>query len=241
MKHFDDVAKGMHFHLPSLDKLQPFAKRVAQALCSLPPASDQEAFRTALSEIFGAAVQIVAEKSNGQLHRPKHTLKGGFEKEDGIIYAFDDGIRRILLHEGSLLPDIQVANEGEIANFFPADRWQYTARVAEEGRSIITLALKSQPGRIKIPGCGHKLLLVLRYYCMVPAHRNVRVQIQHLDQQLYLQQIWQSESLLCIALLPSTNDVIVLDLLREVIAPNGEGELNSEGLEVAFIGAFQIE
>ena len=59
MKHFDEAAEGMQFHLPSPDQLQPFAQRIAQALCSLPPVSEQEAFRTALSEIFGAAVQFI--------------------------------------------------------------------------------------------------------------------------------------------------------------------------------------
>ena len=241
MKHFDDVAEGMEFRLPLLDQLQPFARRLAQALCSLPPVSDQEAFRTALSEIFGAAVQIVAEKPYRQFDRPDHTLNDRFERKDDVIYAFDDRIRRVLLNDCSLLPDIQVANEDEIANFFPTDHWQYTARDTEGGRPIITLGLKSQPGRFQIPGCGHKLLLVLRYYCIVPEHGDVRVRIQHLDRQLYLQRIWQSESLLCVALLPPTNDIIVLDLFREVLAPNGERELNSEGLAIAFIGAFQIE
>jgi SAM-dependent methyltransferase len=240
MKHFDEAAKGMQFHLPPPDQLQPFARRVAQALCNLPPVSDQEAFRIALSELFGAAVQIVVEKPNDQVNRPSQTLKEGFEQKGDIIYAFDDSIRRILLNDCSLLPDIQVADANEIANFFPADRWQHCTRVAEEGRPITTLALIAQPGRINIPACQHQLLLVLRYHCMVPQHKHVRVRIQQLDQPLYLQQIWQSESLLWVALLPPTNDPIVLDLVREVIAPNGEYELNSEGFEIAFIGAFQI-
>jgi hypothetical protein len=81
----------------------------------------------------------------------------------------------------------------------------------------------------------------LRYYCIVPEHGDVRVRIQHLDRQLYLQRIWQSESLLCVALLPLAKDIIVLDLFREVLAPNGKRELNSQGLAIAFIGAFQIE
>ena len=240
IRHFDQLAEGLQFQLPSPDQLQPFAKRVAQALCSLPPVSDQEAYRTALSEIFGAAAQIVAEKPHGPLPRANHTLKDGFEEKDGITYAFGDRVRRILLHDSSLLPDIQVANENEIANFFPAGSWQCNTRVTEEGRPITTLTLKSQPGRFKIPACGHKLLLVLRYYCMAPEHCKVRVKIQHLDRQLYLQQIWQSESRLCVALLPPTDDMVVLDLFREVIAESGEWELNSEGLEVAFVGAFQV-
>lgn len=241
MKHFDKVAEGMQLYLPSPGQLQPFAKRVAQALCSLPPDSDQEGFRTALSEIFGAAVQIIAEKPNRQFDRPNQTLKGGFEKKDDVIYAFDDRIRRILLCDRSLLPDLQVATESEIATFFPTDHWQYTARNAEEGRPITTLGLNSQSARIKIPGCGHKLLLVLRYYCVVPEQCDVRIRIQHLDRQLYLERIWQSESLLCVALLPATNDIIVLDLFREVSAANGKPELTSGGLALAFIGAFQIE
>jgi SAM-dependent methyltransferase len=241
MKHFDDVAEGMGFYLPSLDQLQPFAQRIAQALCNLPLASDQETFRTALSEIFGAAVKIVAEKPYRQFDRPDHILNDRFETKDDVIYTFDDRVRKILLHDSSLLPDIQVANEDEIANFFPTDHWKYSSRVAEGGRPIITLGLKSQPGRFQIPGCGHKLLLVLRYYCMVPKHGDVRVRIQHLDRQLYLQRIWQSESLLCVALLPPTNETIVLDLFREVFAPNGERELSSEGLAISFTGAFQIE
>ena len=241
MKHFDEVAEGMQLHLPSPDQLPPFAKRVAQALCSLPPDSDQEGFRTALSEIFGAPVQVIAEKPNRQLDRPNQTLKGCFEKKDDIIYAFDDHIRRILLHDRSLLPDIQVANKDEIANFFPAEHWQYTARNAEGGRPIATLGLNSQPGRFKIPGCGHKLLLVLRYYCVVPEQCNVCIRIEYLDRQLYLERIWQSESLLCVALLPATDDIIVLDLFREVTGPSGKRELTSGGLEIAFVGAFQVE
>lgn len=241
MKHFDEVAEGMQLHLPSPGQLQPFAKRVAQALCSLSPDSDQEGFRTALSEIFGAAVQIIAEKPNRQLDRPSQTLKSGFAKKDDVVYAFDDRISRILLYDRSLLPDIQVASETEIANFFPADHWQYTAPSAEEGRPIATLGLISQPGQIKIPGSGHKQLLVLRYYSVVPEHCDVRIRIQHLDRPLYLERIWQSDSLLCVALLPSTRDIIVLDLFREVSASNGERELSSEGLAIAFVGAFQIE
>ena len=240
IKHFDRLAEGLHFHLSSPDQLQPLAKRVAQALCNLPPVSDQETHRIALSEIFGAAVQIAAEKTIGQSHRATHTFNDGFEEKDGIVYTFDDRISRILLHDSSLLPDIQVASENEISNFFPAGSWQRDTRAADGGAPITTLTLKSQPGRFRIAACGHELLLVLRYFCMVPEHSKVRVKIQHLDRQLYFQEIWQSESRLCVALLPPVNDMILLDLFREVIAPNGECELNSEGIEVAFVGAFQV-
>jgi hypothetical protein len=168
-------------------------------------------------------------------------LKGGFEKKGDIIYAFNDRIRRILLHDCSLLPDIQAADQNEIANFFPADCWQFSAHGAEQGKPIVTLILKSQPGRFNIPPCTQKLLFVLRYHCAVPEGRHVRIRIQHLDRQLYLQRIWQSESLLWVTLLPSTNSIIVLDLLREVIAPNGECELNAEGLAIAFAAAFPVE
>jgi SAM-dependent methyltransferase len=241
MKHFNKTAEGMQFYLPPPDLLRPFARRIAQALCKLPSVSDEEPFRTALSEIFGAAVQIVAEKPDSASHRSNRILKNGFEEKDGIIYALDDRSRKILLHECSLLPDVQVADENEIANFFPSDCWQYCVRVAEGGNPIITLGLISQPGRLNIPGCQQQLLFVLRYSCSVPEHSHVRVQVRYLDRQLYVEQIWQQGSYLWVALLPSSSDTIVLDLLREVIAPNGECELNSEGLEVAFIGAFQIE
>jgi hypothetical protein len=241
MQYFDDVAEGMQFHLPSLEQLGPFAKQIAQSVCSLPPVSDQETFRTALSEIFGAAVQIVAEKPNGQLHRPNHILKGGFEKKGDIIYAFNDRIRRILLHDCSLLPDIQAADQNEIANFFPADCWHFSAQGAEQGRPIVTLMLKSQPGRFNIPPCRQKLLIVLRYHCAVPEGRHVRIRIEHLDRQLYRNEIWQSESLLWVAILPSANDVTGLDLFREVTGPNGEYESNSQGLAIAFVGAFPVD
>jgi hypothetical protein len=59
-------------------------------------------------------------------------LNDRFETKDDVIYTFDDRIRKILLHDSSLLPDIQVASEGEIADFFPADYWQYTARDASQ-------------------------------------------------------------------------------------------------------------
>jgi hypothetical protein len=140
-----------------------------------------------------------------------------------------------------LLPDIQVANESDIANFFPADRWQYCVRAAEEGRSIITLALISQPGRLNIPGCQHQLLFVLRYSCMVPENSHVRLAIRHLDREIHVQHIWQSESLLWVELLPCANGAITLDVFREVIATDGKCELKPEGFEVAFVGAFQIE
>jgi hypothetical protein len=199
------------------------------------------AYRTALSEIFGAAVQLVAEKPDDQFNRPDHTLKDGFDEKDGIIYTFDDRIRRILLHDCSLLPDIQVANGNDIANVFPADRWQYCVRKAEEGGSIITLALISQPGRLNIPRCQHQLLFVLRYFCTVPENSHVRIAIRHLDREIHSQHIWQSESLLWVELLPCANEAITLDVLREVVATNGKCELNSEGFEVAYIGAFQLE
>ena len=241
MKHFDEVARGMQFHLPSPDQLQPLAQRVAEALCRLPPVSEVEAYRTALSEIFGAAVQLIAEKPNEQFQRPDISLRNGFAEKDGIIYAFDDRIRKILLHDCSLLPDIQVANGSDIANFFPTDGWQYCVRAAEEGISIITLALISQPGRLNIPGCQHQLLFVLRYSCMVPENSHVRLAIRHLDREIHVQHIWQSESLLWVELLPCANEAITLDVFREVIATNGKCELKAEGFEVAFVGAFQIE
>jgi hypothetical protein len=241
MQHFDDVAKGMKFHLPSPDQLKPFATRIARALCSLPPVADGESFRIALSEIFGAAVQIVAEKPNGQSRRPNHTLKNRFEKKGRIIYAFDDHIRRMLLHDCSLLPDVQVAEKSEIARFFPAECWQYGARSLEQGGRMIALGLKSQPGRFRIPACRHQLLFLLRYHSAVPEHSRVRIRIRHLDQDLYLQEIWQSESFLWVTVLPSANDVTELELIREVITPSGQCELNSGGLEVVFVGAFEIE
>jgi SAM-dependent methyltransferase len=241
MKHFDEVAKGMRFHLPAPEQLRPFAHRVAVALCGLPPVSDTEAYRTALSEIFGASVQLTAEKPPNAGSPPRYSLKEGFEEKDGVIYTFDGHIARILLHGSSLLPDIQVANQSEIANFFPADRWQYCVRVAEGGESIVTLALISQPGRLRIPRCQHRLLVVLRYSCMVPEHSHVRVAIRHLDREIHVQHIWQLESLLWVALLPCTDEGITLDVLREVIATDGKCELNPEGFEVAFVGAFQIQ
>jgi hypothetical protein len=241
MQYFDDVAEGMQFHLPSPEQLRPFAKQIAQSVCSLPPVSDQETFRTALSEIFGAAVQIIVEKPNGQAHRRSPALQDGFEKKGGIVYAFNDRIRRILLHDCSLLPDIQAADENEIANFFPADCWQFRAQGAEQGRPIVTLMLKSQPGRFNIPPCRQKLLIVLRYYCAVPEGGHVRIRIHYRDRQLYLERIWQSESFLWVAILPSANDVAGLHLFREVAGPNGEYESNSEGLAIAFAGAFPVD
>ena len=241
MQYFDDVAEGMQFHLPSPEQLRPFAQQIAQSLCNLPSVSDQERFRTALSEIFGAAVQIIVEKPNGQAHRRNPALQDGFEKKGGIVYAFNDRIRRILLHDCSLLPDIQAADENEIANFFPADCWKFSAQGAEQGRPIVTLMLKSQPGRFNIPPCQQKLLIVLRYHCAVPEGGHVRIRIQHRDRQLYLERIWQSESLLWVAILPSANDVTGLDLFREVTGPNGEYESNSQGLAIAFVGAFPVD
>jgi SAM-dependent methyltransferase len=241
MRHFDEVAKGMKFHLPSPDQLKPFAKRIARALCSLPPVADQESFRIALSEIFGAAVQIVAEKPNDQSSRPTHTLENRFEKKGRIIYTFDDRIRRMLVHDRSLLPDIQVAGKSETERFFPPECWQYGVRSLEDGGRIIALGLRSQPGRVRIPACRHQLLLVLRYYTLVPEHSRVRIRIRHLEQDIYLQEIWQSESFLCVTVLQSSNDVAVLELIREVITQSGQCERNSGGLEVGFVGAFEIE
>jgi hypothetical protein len=77
------------FHLPSPEQLRPFAQQIAQSLCSLPPVSDQETFLTALSEIPGAAVQIIVEKPNGRTPA-QSVLQDGLEK-DGIVYAFNDG------------------------------------------------------------------------------------------------------------------------------------------------------
>lgn len=241
LQHFDEMAKGMQFNLPELSQLQPLAQEVARALCKLPPESDGRQFRIGLSEIFGAAVQLVAEKPAGQVHRPEKDLREAFEEKDGIIYAFDSRIRRLLLHDSSVVPDIQIASEKEIAQFFPPDCWQYCARIADEGSRIVTLALVAQSGRIIIPGGQRPLLIVLRYSCVVPEHRHVRIRIRQLERELYLQKLWQFESLLWVAVLPSTSDPTVLDVVREVVAPNGESELNSEGFEVAFAGAFQIE
>jgi hypothetical protein len=69
----------------------------------------------------------------------------------------------------------------------------------------------------------------------------VRIRIQHRDQQLYLERIWQSESLLWVAILPAANDVTGLDLFREVTVPTGEYETSPEGLAIAFAGAFPVD
>jgi len=241
LKHFDEAAKGMRFCLPPSDQLKPFAHHVAQAICSLPPPSETEAFRTGLSEIFGAAVQIVAEKPGGGEGRSNHTLKDGVETRGDIIYAFDERTQAILLRDSSLLPDLQFASKNAISTFFPEDCWQYNARTAEGGAGIATLMLKSQPGRFRLPACRHQVLLVLRYYCAVPLQTHVRVRIQHGDRRLYQQQIWQSESFLWVTLFPSSEDIIDLELFREVSAANGEYALTSEGLAVAFVGAFEIK
>jgi SAM-dependent methyltransferase len=241
MQYFDNVAKAMEFHLPSPDQLHPFATRIARALCDLPPVASQEPFRIALSEIFGAAVQIVAEKPNHGSRRPTHTLKNGFEKRGGITYAFDEHIRRILLDDCSLLPDIQVAGETEITKFFPAECWRYGVRRFEDGHRMVDLGLRSQPGRFRIPACRHELLFVLRYHSMVPEHSRVRIRIRHRDQDLYLQEIWQSGTFLCVTLLQPANEVTVLEFIREIITPSGQCELKSGGVEVVFAGAFEIE
>ena len=69
----------------------------------------------------------------------------------------------------------------------------------------------------------------------------MRIRIHYRDRQLYLERIWQSESFLWVAILPSANDAAGLDLFREVAGPNGEYESNSEGLAIAFVGAFPVE
>jgi hypothetical protein len=76
---------------------------------------------------------------------------------------------------------------------------------------------------------------------MVPEHSHVRIAIGHLDREIHVQYIWQLESLLWVALLPCAKEAITLDVLREVIAKDGTCELNPEGFEVAFVGAFQIQ
>ena len=142
LQYFDDVAEGMRFHLPSREQLRPFAQQIAQSLCSLPPVSDQETFRIALSEIFGAAVQIIVEKPNGPARRRSPALRGGLETKCGIVYAFNDRIRRILLHECSLLPDVQTSDKKEIMNFFPADCWQFSVEEVKQGESYCHLNVK---------------------------------------------------------------------------------------------------
>ncbi len=238
---FDDVAEGMGFHLPSREQLRPFAQQIAQSLCSLPPVSDEEAFRIALSEIFGSSVQFTVEKPAGYARGRSRVLQEGFEKKGGIAYAFHDRISRILVNECSLLPDIQVAAQSEIAKSFPAEYWRYSAHGGTQSKPIITLTLKSQTGRLRIPPCRQKMLILLRYHCVVAEGSHARIRIEHGDRGLYLEQIWQSESRLWVAILPSAKNGVELDLIREVARPTGQYETTAEGLGIAFAGAFPVD
>jgi ubiquinone/menaquinone biosynthesis C-methylase UbiE len=241
LMHFDDVAEGMRFHLPSRAQLRPFAQQVAQSLCSLPPVSDEKVFRIALSEIFGASVQVTVEKPGGYARRHSRVLQEDFEKKSGVVYAFRDRIRKILMHECSLLPDIQAAAQGEIAESFPAVCWRYSAHGDGRSKPIITLTLKSQTGRFRIPPCRHKVLIVLRYHCVVAEGSHARIRIQHRDRQLYVEQVWQTESRLWVAILPSAKNGAELELIRELAGPSGEYKTTAEGLTIAFAGAFPVD
>jgi SAM-dependent methyltransferase len=241
LRSFDDVAAGMGFQLPSHEQLRPFAQRIAQSLCRLPAVSDQEVFRIALSEIFGAAVQVTVEKPRGEARRRARVLRRDLETKDGIAYDFAPRIRRVLLHDCSLLPDIQLAPESKIANFFPAEHWHYTSKEDPHSKNIITLGLKSQGGRLLIPPCSQKVLIVLRYYCAVAEGCPVRIRIQHGHHLLYLQRVWQSESLLWVEMLPFAHEGIELCIAREVIGQSGECQTTAGGIAIAFAGAFPVD
>ena len=68
----------------------------------------------------------------------------------------------------------------------------------------------------------------------------MRIRIEHLGRQLYLERIWRSESLLWMAILPPANDVTEIDLFREVAGPNGQYESNPKGLAIAYVSAFPL-
>ena len=222
--YLTDYNKRMGFHLPSSDEIINLSEKVSVMLKSIPKENDEK-YRIKLAEIFGAEVRIIAQKSNadfvnGLLSRkiqnskisklasklffiqqkasnPQHMFlkHAGCEQKDGIYYCLPERIRKLILHQESIIPDIQNTDLAPIQRIFPQDFWQ--ANKNENG--IISLTTQETISKIVLPTTSTQLFVSLRIYAKGIEGIAYQVALWYKNQQLCQHTVYQSESFLFIS------------------------------------------
>ncbi len=204
----DRVSIGLGCGLPGTDDIEVLAKEVAERIAELPPRSDDVLYRASLSEIFGAAVRVIARKPGTGARPAGRDFKREYECRDGVYITFDDETREIVLADHSLLPDIRPSSSEDLMRFYHSSDWDLLQ--SEGGDARLTLA--HQPGRISLPSSGEPRLLIVNLSLSYLENVPCRLSIRQDGREIYSHLLWRPESFLCVAEVEPSHAISVQEL-----------------------------
>lgn len=240
---FDDISKGLGYSLPTDFEVYELANGVATQIVNLPPESHVLDFRRALSEIFGAAIQLVVTKPQipGLIRNPAHFNRSVIH-DDGVFFAFPPSVSRFLMSQNSLLPNIQSSSPNELAPFFSSDMWARSS-TGPQDNPVINLSTQLPHAKISFPADSllpGAYLIALRIYSAPLAGDHIQFQLKMADTILNETTIWKPDSFLVTAVFEVPYDVTCdsISIVSQTVKPNGD--LVSANLVLVLAHLFRV-
>ncbi len=218
---YNTVEKGLGFRLPDDDEIVRMGESIAIKLHQLDEHNEFD-YQKALSELFGAGLQIVARKKRskglkfflqgicsyilkGKNSKRCHSNKGLFNNNypiiDHVRYAYPEKISNFLIQNKSIIPEFLSKNKTYLEKIFPDDDWKYDnfENCDTLHHDRISLQMINKRAKIIIPlqDVG-EILVMLRIY--VNSGRewggHYRILIKHKDEIRFVYNVFQSEACL---------------------------------------------
>ncbi len=253
----DEKTRGMGFSLPQPAEVAAMAQWISAALTQLPVNTDLFEFRKQLSLLFGAPLQLVAQKKGGPDTRTtsaamadkRQRFQKAWPQLDGVYNTFPPAIREIL-GQSSLVADIQQSPVPLLQDYFPSSSWT-TAHgdfelIAMEKikHQLLSLINKSNEAQLQLPvlPAGGKGLLICRLFTQVETDHFYKITLSVAGKPLLERDTFSSENLLLKVIVDQTDLTGAEQKLQLRLSPLQAGhEQHPFKLALSYAGFFKID
>ncbi len=238
-KLLGEEARALGFDLPDRSRVRDFARRVARLVAALPDPADP-GYRLQLARVFGSSVRIQARgrKRRSAFRFARWLMRPSLVESNGIAYSYPPAMRRLLVGDGSHMPNLQTCRLDELEPWFPPDHW--SPEMGENG--IRSVVLRDRKGTIRVPAAGARTLVLLRFYGASGPNRPLRIRIRQLETDLATWVICGGESFLFSKVISTRSPaaLLQLDVMREEIPRQAENQAAPGHLSICLAAALAL-
>ena len=185
-----DNDRGLGFDLPPPVEIESLCVDTAHIVSNLSLDSNSIEFRIGLSELFGAAVRLVARKTGTGTAAAAGRRKQNYPEIDEVVMGFPPDLARLLDRNRFLLPDIQTADNESIELHFGTSDWNLSVS-HNHSRELIPISTLPRV-HIPVPESG-SLLVIVRMYVIFRG-TPFRVVLSEGNHELESLAVFQAES-----------------------------------------------
>lgn len=219
---------GNGFTLPTDQEIDILSEKISTLIKETPHNREEE--RIHLANIFGAPIKMVLEKKTDRNLFPSCSRKTQkITSSNGVKYAFEPDLSKILIENTSLIVSVQKDSEQEISKFFPKEHW----KCYNQENGIRSLILGKEEGVINITGTPNKILVIIRFFVAESKIEEYSVEIRQNNRVLFEFQVWQNDSFIFSSIINGGDGNLT-------IARKSTNNHSENLISISFIAAFKL-